>query len=87
MPQSNVVSGSDATISLFVDAGVEGDAAKRIIDEYSLTPVGRAMNVEIQVSSDLQTSTNRASNIPPKSGRGTSPSAGRSAGPTSTEPC
>ncbi len=54
MPQSNVVSGSDATISLFVDAGVEGDAAKRIIDEYSLTPVGRAMNVEIQVSSDLK---------------------------------
>ena len=54
MPQSNVVSGSDATISLSVEPGVEGDAAKRIIDEYSLTPVGRAMNVEIHVSSELK---------------------------------
>jgi hypothetical protein len=54
MSQSNVFSGSDATISLSVDAGVEGEAAKRIIDEYSLTVVGRALNVEIQVSSDLK---------------------------------
>jgi len=54
MSQSNVFSGGDATLSLSVDSSVEGNIAKGIIDEYSLTVVGRAVNVEIQVSSDLK---------------------------------
>jgi len=37
-----------------VDSSVEGNIAKGIIDEYSLMVVGRAVNVEIQVSSDLK---------------------------------
>ena len=47
-------SGCDATISLSVESGVEGDQAKRIIEASSLTPVGRAVNVQIRVSSDLK---------------------------------
>jgi len=54
MSQSHVFSGCDATISLSMESGLEGDAAKRIIDEYSLTNVGHAMNVEIQVTADLK---------------------------------
>jgi hypothetical protein len=54
MSQSNVYSGCDATISLSVESSVEGDQAKRIIDASSLTPVGRAVNMQIHVSSDLK---------------------------------
>jgi hypothetical protein len=54
MSQSNVFSGCDATISLSVQSGVEGDSARRVIDAYSLTQVGRAVNVEIHVSTDLK---------------------------------
>ncbi len=54
MANTNVFRGSDGSIVLAVDAGVEGDAAKAIIDEYSLTPIGRATNVEVIVESDLK---------------------------------
>jgi hypothetical protein len=53
MPNTNVFRGSDGSIVLAVDSGLEGDQAKAIIDEYSLTPVGRATNVEVMVESDL----------------------------------
>lgn len=54
MSPSNVYSGCDATISLSVESGLEGDMAKRIIDAGLLTPVGRSVNVQIHVSSDLK---------------------------------
>lgn len=54
MANTNVFRGSDGSIVLAVESGVEGDAAKAVIDEYSLTPVGRATNVEVRVSSDLK---------------------------------
>lgn len=54
MANNNVYRGSDGSLVLAVDAGVEGDQAKTVIDEYSLTPVGRATNVEIRVNSDLR---------------------------------
>ena len=54
MPNMSVFSGSDASISLSVDHSVEGDKAKGIIDAYSLTPVARAVNVTLKVSSDLK---------------------------------
>lgn len=54
MANTNVFRGSDGALVLAVDAGVEGDQAQAIIDEYSLTPVGRVTNVEVQVSSELK---------------------------------
>ncbi len=54
MPNTNVFRGSDGAIMLAVDSGVEGEAAQAVIDEYSLTPVGRATNVEVQVETDIQ---------------------------------
>jgi hypothetical protein len=54
MANTNVFRGSDGSIVLAVEAGVEGDKAKAVIDEYSLTPVGRATNVEVMVTSDLR---------------------------------
>jgi len=54
MPNSNVFRGSDGTISVSVDTGAEGDAAQGVIDEYALTPVGRATGVTVRVDSDLK---------------------------------
>jgi hypothetical protein len=51
---TNVFRGSDGSIVLAVDSGVEGDAAKAVIDANNLTPVGRASNVEVRVNSDLK---------------------------------
>jgi hypothetical protein len=51
---TNVFRGSDGAIVLAVDAGAEGDLAQGIIDEYALTPVGRATNVEVRVDADLK---------------------------------
>lgn len=54
MANSNVFRGSDGSLVLAVDTGAEGDLAKAVIDEYSLTPVGRVTNVEVRVASDLR---------------------------------
>jgi hypothetical protein len=54
MANTNVFRGSDGSLVLAVDTGVEGDAAQAVIEEYSLTPVGRVTNVEVRVNSDLK---------------------------------
>jgi hypothetical protein len=54
MANTNVFRGSDGAIMLAVDAGAEGDLAKGVIEAFSLTPVGRATNVEVRVDSDLR---------------------------------
>ena len=54
MANTNVYRGSDGALVLAVDAGVEGEQAQAIIDQYSLTPVGRVTNVEVHVTSDLK---------------------------------
>ena len=54
MANTNVFRGSDGSLVLAVDAGVEGEKTQAIIDEYELTPVGRVTNVEVRVTSDLQ---------------------------------
>jgi hypothetical protein len=54
MANTNVFRGSDGAIMLAVDSGVEGDTAQAVIEEYSLTPVGRATNVEVQVETDIR---------------------------------
>ena len=54
MANTNVFRGSDGSLVLAVDTGVEGDAAQAVIEEYGLTPVGRVTNVEVRVNSDLK---------------------------------
>ena len=54
MANTNVYRGSDGALVLAVDAGVEGEQAQAIIEQYNLTPVGRVTNVEVQVSSELK---------------------------------
>jgi hypothetical protein len=54
MANTNVFRGSDGSLVLAVDTGVEGDSAQAVIEEYSLTPVGRVTNVEVRVNSDLK---------------------------------
>ena len=56
MPSANthVFTGLDGAISVAVEAGPEGDAAKTVNDAYGLTPVGRATGVTLQVTSDMK---------------------------------
>jgi hypothetical protein len=51
---STVYRGSDGTISVAVEAGVEGDKAKTVNDQYSLTPVGRVTGVTVRMTNDVQ---------------------------------
>lgn len=54
MANTNVFRGSDGALVLAVETGAEGDKAKEVIDQYALTPVGRATGVEVRVESDVQ---------------------------------
>jgi hypothetical protein len=54
MPNSHVFTGLDGVISVAVESGVEGDAAKAVNDTFGLTPVGRATGVSIEVTSDIR---------------------------------
>ncbi len=56
MPSANthVFTGLDGAISVAVESGPEGDAAKAVNDAYGLTPVGRATGVTVQVTSDMK---------------------------------
>jgi len=54
MPNSHVFTGLDGVISVAVESGPEGDAAKAVNDAYGLTPVGRATGVTVQVTSDMK---------------------------------
>jgi hypothetical protein len=51
---TTVYRGSDGTISLAVEAGPEGDEAKAINDQYSLTPIGRVTGVTVRVTNDVE---------------------------------
>jgi hypothetical protein len=54
MPNSHVFTGLDGAITLAVETGVEGDAAKTVNDTYGLTPIGRATGVSVEVTSDIR---------------------------------
>src|ERR1043166_5553738 len=54
MANTNVFRGSDATLTLAVDTGPEGDAAQELITLYQLSPVGRATNVDVYVNTALE---------------------------------
>jgi hypothetical protein len=51
---SNVYRGSDGSISVAVEQGIEGDAANVVTEEYALTPVGRATGVTVRVTNDVE---------------------------------
>jgi hypothetical protein len=51
---TTVYRGSDGTISLAVETGPEGDKAKAINDQYSLTPIGRVTGVTVRVTNDVE---------------------------------
>lgn len=50
---TNVYRGSDGTISVAVEQGAEGDAARAVTDAFALTPIGRATGVTIKVTNDV----------------------------------
>lgn len=54
MANTNVYRGSDATLTLAIDTGPEGDAAQEIIDLFQLSPVGRATSVDVYVNTELE---------------------------------
>jgi hypothetical protein len=54
MPNNHVFTGLDGAITVAVEVGVEGDAAKTVNDTYGLTPIGRATGVDIAVTSDIR---------------------------------
>ena len=54
MANTNVYTGLDGAISVAVESGPEGDAAKTVADEFGLTPIGRATGVSVEVRSDMR---------------------------------
>ena len=51
---TTVYHGADGTISVAVESGPAGDAAKKVADAFSLTPVGRCTGVTIRVTNDVK---------------------------------
>jgi hypothetical protein len=51
---TTVYRGSDGTIALAVESGVEGDLAKTVNDQYSLTPIGRVTGVTVRVTNEVK---------------------------------
>jgi len=54
MPNTNVLTGADASITLAGPQGAEGERAQQVIDAFGLTPVGRATNVRVEITSDIK---------------------------------
>ncbi len=54
MPNTNVFTGLDGAITVAVETGVAGDAAKSVNDTYQLTPIGRATGVTVDVTSAMR---------------------------------
>lgn len=51
---TTIYHGADGTISVAVESGPAGDAAKAVVDKYGLTPIGRATGVTVRVTNDVQ---------------------------------
>lgn len=54
MANTNVFTGADGTITLAGLQSEEGQKAQGIIDEYQLTPIGRASNVQVEVTTEIR---------------------------------
>ena len=50
----NVYTGMDGAITVAVESGPEGDAAKAVTESYSLAPIGRATGVTVSTHSDMR---------------------------------
>lgn len=51
---TTVYSGADGTIAVAVESGPAGDAASAVVDQYSLTPIGRVTGVTVKVTNDVK---------------------------------
>jgi hypothetical protein len=54
MPNSHVFTGLDGALTLAVETGVEGDAAKAVNDTYGLAPIARTTGVSVEVTADIR---------------------------------
>lgn len=54
MPNTNVFTGLDGSLSIAVESGPEGDLASEINDTFALSPVGRATGISVRVESDMR---------------------------------
>jgi hypothetical protein len=54
MANMHVFTGMDGAISVAVESGIEGDAAKTVDETYSLAPIGRATGVTVKVVSAMK---------------------------------
>lgn len=54
MPNTEVFTGSDATLTLAVEDTPEGAEAGEVIEFFNLSPVGRATNVQVCVQTDIE---------------------------------
>jgi hypothetical protein len=51
---TTVYRGSDGTISVAVEQGLEGEKAQAVAEAYSLTPIGRVTGVTVKVTNDVK---------------------------------
>ena len=54
MANMHVFTGMDGAISVAVESGPEGEAAKAVDETYALAPIGRATGVTVKVVSDMR---------------------------------
>lgn len=51
---TTVYSGADGTIAVAVESSPAGDAASAVVEQYSLTPIGRVTGVTVKVTNDVK---------------------------------
>ena len=51
---THVFTGMDGAISVAVESGPEGEAAKTVADTYGMAPIGRATEVTVEVVSEMK---------------------------------
>lgn len=54
MANTNVYTGADGSITFAGLQTEEGKKAQGVVDSYQLTPVGRATNVQVEVTTDIR---------------------------------
>lgn len=54
MPNTNVLTGADGSITLSVPPGAEGEAADAVISEFDTISVGRVTDVRVEVEADVK---------------------------------
>lgn len=54
MPNTNVFTGADGSLTLSSTSGPEGTSAQTVIEGYAMTAVGRVQGVTIEVTSEIR---------------------------------